>query len=85
MDVGQVTFGQRSIPACAGEPALDNASGYQERVYPRVCGGTIPKADAQVVVEGLSPRVRGNRGLDDNVLHQRGSIPACAGEPSIAR
>ena len=30
----------RSIPACAGEPAVDGQSRYDSEVYPRVCGGT---------------------------------------------
>ena len=30
----------RSIPACAGEPGPTKWRAYQQRVYPRVCGGT---------------------------------------------
>ena len=33
-------FPGRSIPACAGEPEAVAAAGGNERVYPRVCGGT---------------------------------------------
>ncbi len=53
---------QRSIPACAGEPRFDKppTSGY--RVYPRVCGGTRIEVLRAELLEGLSPRVRGNRG-----------------------
>ena len=53
-----------------------------QQVYPRVCGGTIPKTDKMLTVTGLSPRVRGN--LAQRRMHRPnlGSIPACAGEPS---
>ena len=30
-----------SIPACAGEPFNSNLSASDDRVYPRVCGGTL--------------------------------------------
>ena len=33
------------------------------------------------LLEGLSPRVRGSREAKVDVVFQRGSIPACAGEP----
>ena len=70
-----------SIPACAGEPVIP--FGHQDlfEVYPRVCGGTARDHRDHVVVQGLSPRVRGNL---DQAQCQRGnrrSIPACAGEP----
>ena len=32
----------------------------EDRVYPRVCGGTYDIADDGTVTNGLSPRVRGN-------------------------
>ena len=34
---------------------------------------------------GLSPRVRGNHDDDDLTAYQKGSIPACAGEPPASR
>ena len=37
-----------------------------------------------VRMPGLSPRVRGNRGVAFNVVPKDGSIPACAGEPRAA-
>ena len=52
---------QGSIPACAGEPPEAGAGGCLARVYPRVCGGTGTDAKIPLGVEGLSPRVRGNR------------------------
>ena len=52
------------------------------RVYPRVCGGTA-RADVQEWRGwGLSPRVRGNPLFPCLSRRARGSIPACAGEPS---
>ena len=33
---------------------------------------------------GLSPRVRGNHTLEAAQARKIGSIPACAGEPSLA-
>ena len=72
---------QGSIPACAGEP-IGRAPGVRPLgVYPRVCGGTNPIQTAAGKPQGLSPRVRGNRGILDNIDAPAGSIPACAGEP----
>ena len=50
-------------------------------VYPRVCGGTVADGRRDVVVGGLSPRVRGNRQRAIWMSVTVGSIPACAGEP----
>ena len=74
----------RSIPACAGEPIRAKTSGIGRRVYPRVCGGTRAIAASQWLWTGLSPRVRGNLQIIGQVFGQRGSIPACAGEPESA-
>ena len=71
----------RSIPACAGEPTRRRSTIPSPRVYPRVCGGTRLYGYAQLLIMGLSPRVRGNLGLNDAGLALTGSIPACAGEP----
>ena len=35
-----LTFRERSIPACAGEPFCDFLAESTGAVYPRVCGGT---------------------------------------------
>ena len=35
--------------------------GYLYEVYPRVCGGTSMIGEGADLVEGLSPRVRGNQ------------------------
>ena len=73
-----------SIPACAGEPWLCPRRVTIPAVYPRVCGGTAGDGHIGDALSGLSPRVRGNRG-DLLIGHnQRGSIPACAGEPWAA-
>ena len=53
-----------------------------ERVYPRVCGGTKRGGWGAAMIPGLSPRVRGNRGLGGQSGGAVGSIPACAGEPA---
>ena len=76
---------QRSIPACAGEPSSESPSYAAERVYPRVCGGTIRWAALQGSPAGLSPRVRGNRRERWERVKQLRSIPACAGEPQRRR
>ena len=73
-----------SIPACAGEPVSDHRRIALIRVYPRVCGGTLRGPQEQSKATGLSPRVRGNHGEPHDVLTHSGSIPACAGEPSIS-
>ena len=51
-----------SIPACAGEPGTLFHYAKQAGVYPRVCGGTRNPAGYAGYGQGLSPRVRGNRG-----------------------
>ena len=71
----------RSIPARAGEPSPISRTWRKATVYPRACGGTETKYGERVIMEGLSPRVRGNRsGIASDSLQLR-SIPARAGEP----
>ena len=70
-----------SIPACAGEPPARQGPQAQARVYPRVCGGTIPLFSGPTGTRGLSPRVRGNRSVRTGYRRVWWSIPACAGEP----
>ena len=71
----------RSIPARAGEPDNIRYSHSRPPVYPRACGGTAELAPRIDFPEGLSPRVRGNRGaIRKNPIAGR-SIPARAGEP----
>ena len=70
-----------SIPACAGEPGAASSPLRPPRVYPRLCGGTRSRADNLLCPRGLSPPVRGNRGIQTTALALMRSIPACAGEP----
>ena len=70
-----------SIPACAGEPAGAGGGAGQDKVYPRVCGGTARRRPPKSPGKGLSPRVRGNPGITAASRYWPGSIPACAGEP----
>ena len=44
-------------------------------------GGTSRKGQIPESSNGLSPRVRGNQTRGDPAERQRGSIPACTGEP----
>ena len=71
----------RSIPACAGEPGVIDQPIGADRVYPRVCGGTMRMRSGSRMGQGLSPRVRGNPTRDMIRQFRSGSIPACAGEP----
>ena len=71
-----------SIPACTGEPAMNDCLPGIRRVYPRVYGGTMTKRTARRPTMGLSPRVRGNLYLDADTCIAPRSIPACTGEPS---
>ena len=73
--------GERSIPACAGEPTISRPRNPSTTVYPRVCGepaaGYAPGRQCRVY-----PRVCGGTMDAGNSLELRGgSIPACAGEP----
>ena len=72
---------RRSIPAYAGEPYAEAFQGAQQRVYPRVCGGTTRRSRMPSPVMGLSPRMRGNRMPRLSRGPSSGSIPAYAGEP----
>ena len=51
---------QRSIPAWAGEPKLEEPRTEQSKVYPRVGGGTTMYSSLPPPLWGLSPRGRGN-------------------------
>ena len=71
----------RSIPARAGEPMEGWTRGRPAWVYPRACGGTTEVASAATVLNGLSPRVRGNPEHRQAGPDTGRSIPARAGEP----
>ena len=53
-------------------------------VYPRVCGGTHGIPEWAGMIQGLSPRVRGNHEVIPTGESRPRSIPACAGEPTGA-
>ena len=74
-----------SIPACAGEPLVSITTAIAQGVYPRVCGGTVPRFGSPRNRRGLSPRVRGNHRTTAIGRGKTRSIPACAGEPFSCR
>ena len=75
---------RRSIPACAGSPALDGDGPAVWGVYPRVCGVTPCASLVSCASTGLSPRVRGHQRRESPARRPAGSIPACAGSPQAS-
>ncbi len=73
-----------SIPARAGEPQAAASWVDDDGVYPRACGGTQRRAGGASHDVGLSPRVRGNLHAGRRADIRSRSIPARAGEPSLA-
>ncbi len=73
-----------SIPACAGEPSPPRRDHTASRVHPRLRGGAPPDDHGASGVVGPSPPARGSREVQDGPRRERGSIPACAGEPTAA-
>ena len=71
-----------SIPARAGQPSVDTARYADRWVYPRACGATRNNSRGGRLVEGLSPRVRGNHFSARYIRLPYGSIPARAGQPA---
>ena len=71
----------RSIPTCAGQPALRLRSHIEYRVYPHVCGAAQCALHRRIQSRGLSPRVRGSLSLVGNGILALRSIPTCAGQP----
>ena len=71
-----------SIPACAGDPSMRRSFTRISWVYPRVCGGSMDGEMSGWQVTGLSPRVRGIHASGSCGSGRRGSIPACAGDPT---
>src|SRR5690606_8940127 len=74
-------FGNRSIPARAGEPDGIGCDPHGIGVYPRSRGGTFTRSTIASFGLGLSPLARGNRRRIDGRDPRPGSIPARAGEP----
>ena len=58
---------------------MPGADSSVSRVYPRVCGGNLDIAVRDLMVQGLSPRVRGEPDGIASEIIDMGSIPACAG------
>ena len=77
----EVLVNPGSIPARAGEPSQRHCCNGMCRVYPRACGGTLGMEELGTHLDGLSPRVRGNRSQALRLSLGIGSIPARAGEP----
>ena len=73
-----------SIPANAGEPPFQLPVDVQEGVYPRERGGTTTLPVVIVAIYGLSPRTRGNLTPPTSRGVLTRSIPANAGEPTLA-
>ena len=72
----------RSIPAHAGEPAIEDRVFVQAGVYPRPRGGAVFGRVAEALHLGLSPPTRGSPLSATVAGAVAGSIPAHAGEPS---
>src|SRR5690606_10325486 len=70
-----------SIPAHAGEPLFASVRAARHTVYPRARGGTAYTLVDGRLIEGLSPRTRGNQQPTTTVAGSIWSIPAHAGEP----
>ena len=82
--VGEHQIDAGSIPAQAGEPSALFDGVQEYGVYPRAGGGTQAGSRLGGLVEGLSPRRRGNRLEPDFQRDFAGSIPAQAGKPWAA-
>ena len=69
-----------SIPAWAGETALNTSRCALPSVYPRVGGGNRKAKAKGKAAQGLSPRGRGKLHMPPLAQRWIGSIPAWAGE-----
>jgi len=69
------------IPARAGKPALVVPLHHLERVHPRARGETMFDSNLEPMIQGASPRARGNHRLSDWNPRRPGCIPARAGKP----
>ena len=73
-----------TIPAWAGEPALDALSDEKYEDHPRVGGGTEERGLVEGADQGPSPRGRGNHRAEIGAEVLVRTIPAWAGEPVSA-
>ena len=55
------------------------------RAYPHVCGATVDEARAINNLEGLSPRVWGNRRKQQRQVDALRPIPTCVGQPATGK
>ena len=75
----------RTIPAGAGTPRREPGRLPPAEDYPRGCGDTSERGGSRSNGEGLSPRVRGHQHIQEGRAEEKGTIPAGAGTPRIAR
>ena len=75
---------KRSIPAHAGQPPKRKPEVVYIPVYPRACGATQRHPWHALLVQGLSPRMRGNLLNRRSRQWSRRSIPAHAGQPAVS-
>ena len=80
-------FGQRFIPACAGNSSQTKFTSSACPVHPRVRGEQAGRFSGVRPVAGSSPRARGTAGHLQRRRRQHRFIPACAGNraPSSTR
>ena len=67
------------IPACAGNTYGKVGLGYGSGDHPRLCGEHHHQPSNQNTGKGSSPLVRGTHPLGQPSRHNKGIIPACAG------
>ena len=70
---------QRSIPACAGEPQAECRRSGRQRVYPRVCGGTLRVSGLAHCCLGLSRVCGGTQYIDEELVSAQGLSPRVRG------
>ena len=68
------------IPASAGESTPGSNSRARSRVHPRERGGIALVSRRAAIIDGASPRARGNLQRRSRPLYSDGCIPASAGE-----
>ena len=68
-----------------GQPPCRCDCGRSGRVYPHVCGATVPSPPCALPPSGLSPRVWGNHKMKLYHGTTQRSIPTCVGQPSCPR
>ena len=69
-----------TTPACAGQTVFISSSRRYARDYPRVCGADFWPSRILSPKAGLPPRVRGRLNDAQNIVQNRGTTPACAGQ-----